>query len=43
MTRTLLRLHDADSRLALALGADRKGRLSLFAYLAALPLTLQSP
>jgi uncharacterized membrane protein len=32
LTRTLLSLHAADSRLAVALGADRKGKLSAVAY-----------
>jgi uncharacterized membrane protein len=38
LTRTLLRLHAPGSRLAVALGADWKGKLSAVAYLAAQPL-----
>ncbi|MHB8439602.1 MAG: TMEM175 family protein [Acidimicrobiales bacterium] len=36
LTRALLRLHAADSRLATALGRDTKGKLSLVAYIAAM-------
>jgi uncharacterized membrane protein len=39
LTRALLRIHDGTSPLAVALGADRKGTLSLVAYLCALPLS----
>ncbi len=38
LTRALLRLHAPGTRLALALGADWKGKLSALAYLVALPL-----
>jgi uncharacterized membrane protein len=36
LTRALLRLHPAESRLARALGADWKGKVSVVAYVAAL-------
>ena len=39
MTRTLLALHPADSALHLALGSDRKGKLSLALYALALAFT----
>ena len=42
LTRALLRLHAEDSRLARALGADWKGKASLLAYLAAIPLAFVS-
>jgi uncharacterized membrane protein len=32
LTRALLALHPADSRMAIAIGSDRKGRLSAIAY-----------
>jgi len=38
LTRALLRIHVPGSRLAVALGADWKGKLSAVAYLVALPL-----
>ena len=38
LTRALLALHAADSRLARALGADRKGKGSVLAYAAAVAL-----
>ena len=43
MTMALLRIHPADSPLAIALGHDRKGKLSTVLYLAALPLSIISP
>ncbi len=43
MTRALLRIHPAESPLAIALGRDGKGKLSLGLYVAALPLSLISP
>jgi len=43
LTRALLALHAADSALAVALGRDRKGKVSLVLYAAAIPLTLVSP
>ncbi len=43
MTRAMLRIHPADSALALALGRDSKGVISVAIYVAALPLTLLSP
>jgi uncharacterized membrane protein len=42
LTRALLGLHPAGSRLAEALGADRKGKASVLAYLAAIPLAFVS-
>ena len=38
LTRTLLRLHENDSILTVALGRDVKGKLSVVMYLAAIPL-----
>lgn len=38
LTRTLLALHPADSRLARALGADWKGKVSVVAYLVAVAM-----
>jgi len=38
LTRALLPLHDRDSALAVALGRDLKGKISLVFYLAAIPL-----
>jgi len=38
LTRALLTLHGEDSVLAKALGSDFKGRISVFIYLAAIPL-----
>jgi uncharacterized membrane protein len=43
MTRAMLRIHSSESPLALALGSDMKGKLSVAVYLAALPLSLVSP
>jgi uncharacterized membrane protein len=43
LVRSLLALHPADSRLALAIGNDRKGRLSAIAYVAALVVALFVP
>jgi uncharacterized membrane protein len=42
LTRALLALHPRDSALARALGQDWKGKASLLAYLAAVPLALWS-
>jgi uncharacterized membrane protein len=42
LTRALLALHPPDSRLAVALGADWKGKLSVVAYLVAVPLAFVS-
>jgi uncharacterized membrane protein len=42
LTRVLLRLHGPETRLARALGADWKGKLSALAYLAAVPLAALS-
>jgi len=43
LTRALLQIHPPDSALALALGRDRKGKVSLALYLAAIPLAFVSP
>jgi uncharacterized membrane protein len=43
LTRALLSLHAPDSRLAVAIGNDRKGRLSAIAYLVALALAFFEP
>jgi uncharacterized membrane protein len=43
MTRSMLRIHAPDSPLAIALGSDVKGKVSLLMYLAAIPLSLLSP
>jgi uncharacterized membrane protein len=43
LTRALLARHGPDSRLAEALGADRKGKLSILLYLPALPLAFLEP
>jgi uncharacterized membrane protein len=36
----IIKLHGEDSALALAVGSDRKGKVSLVAYIAAIPLAL---
>ena len=41
--RTLRPLHEADSPLATALGRDIKGKASVIAYVAALPLAFVWP
>ena len=38
LVRTLIALHGPDSALATAIGRDRKGRISVAAYAAAIPL-----
>jgi uncharacterized membrane protein len=43
LTRAMLRIHAPDSRLAVALGRDVKGKLSVVMYLAAIPLSFLSP
>jgi uncharacterized membrane protein len=43
LTRALLSLHPPESRLAQALGADRKGKLSVVAYIAGMCLAFVSP
>ncbi len=43
LTRALIALHGRDSVLATALGRDRKGKLSLVFYLAAIPVAFVSP
>ncbi len=42
MTRAMLRIHASDSPLAVAMGRDTKGKLSLALYLVALPLSFIS-
>src|SRR6202051_4938498 len=43
LVRTLLRYHDRSSALARAMGDDRKGRVSLVLYVAAIPLAFVHP
>jgi hypothetical protein len=43
LTRALLAIHAPDSRLAVALGADWKGKLSAVAYLVAIAVAFVSP
>jgi len=43
LTRVLLLIHDADSKLAIALGADFKGKISMVIYLLAIPLAFVRP
>ncbi|MCP9887505.1 DUF1211 domain-containing protein [Cyanobium sp. ATX 6A2] len=43
LTRTLVWHHGQDSTLATALGRDRKGKLSLMIYAAAVPLAFANP
>jgi uncharacterized membrane protein len=43
MTRAMLRIHAPDSQLAVALGRDVKGKLSVVLYLVAIPLSFISP
>ena len=43
LTVTLLSIHRRDSVLALALGRDFKGKISMVIYLVAIPLTFVSP
>ncbi len=43
LTRTLLSIHAPDSRLALAIGADRKGKLSAVAYVFAIAAAFVAP
>jgi uncharacterized membrane protein len=42
MTQAMLRIHPPDGPLAIALGHDRKGKVSLAMYLAAIPLSFVS-
>jgi uncharacterized membrane protein len=42
LARALLRLHQPSSRLAIALGKDRKGKVSALAYAIAIPLAVLS-
>ena len=42
LTRALLRIHAADSRLAVALGRDFKGKISIVIYVAAIALAFVS-
>ena len=43
LTMALLALHESGSQLALAIGKDRKGKISLAAYLLALALSFFAP
>jgi uncharacterized membrane protein len=43
LTRSLLARHGPESKLAAALGADRKGKLSILLYLPAIPLAFLEP
>ena len=43
LTRALLALHPPDSELAMAIGTDRKGRLSAIAYVVAVGLAFVEP
>lgn len=43
LTRVLIALHGTDSALATAVGGDLKGKASVVAYLAAIPLAFLSP
>lgn len=43
LTRTLLAIHDKDSKLALALGSDFKGKVSIIIYIVAIPLAFVHP
>jgi uncharacterized membrane protein len=43
LTRTLLALHEPESRLAVAIGSDRKGRLSAVAYAVAVGVAFIEP
>jgi TMEM175 potassium channel family protein len=43
LTRALLRIHTPDSTLAIALGRDFKGKISIMIYLAAICLTFVRP
>ena len=43
LTREMLRIHEPDSQLAVALGRDVKGKLSVGLYLVAIPLCFVSP
>jgi uncharacterized membrane protein len=43
LTRLLITLHGTESNLAVAIGGDLKGRLSLALYIAAIPLAFLSP
>jgi uncharacterized membrane protein len=42
LTRTLLAVHDRESVLAIALGRDFKGKVSVLCYVAAIPLAFTS-
>ena len=43
LTKALIASHGSDSRLAASIGNDRKGRVSLFVYLVAVPLSFVRP
>jgi TMEM175 potassium channel family protein len=43
LTKTLIRLHGRGSTLAMSIGGDRKGKLSIALYAAAIPLAFAQP
>ncbi len=43
LTRTLISLHGRGSKLATSIGGDRKGKISIVAYAAAIPLAFVQP
>jgi uncharacterized membrane protein len=43
LTKTLIACHGKDSALAVSIGSDRKGRISLAVYVAAVPLAFVQP
>ncbi len=43
LTRALIRLHGQDSTLATSIGRDRKGKMSIAIYVAAIPLAFARP
>jgi uncharacterized membrane protein len=43
LTRVLIRLHGQDSTLAMSIGRDRKGKISIAVYAAAIPLAFVKP
>jgi uncharacterized membrane protein len=43
LTKCLLHLHGRDSTLAVSIGSDRKGKVSVLVYAAAIPLAFIKP
>jgi len=43
LTRALIRLHGQNSTLGISIGRDRKGKISIAIYAAAIPLALRKP